>query len=71
MRLDETGKITELTVFFRPLPAIAVAMRLIGAGLGMRRGRARAALISGLIRPLELFTRVGDRVGVMLVRPTL
>jgi hypothetical protein len=71
LRLDQDGKITEMTVFFRPLPAIAVAMRLIGAGLGMRRGRSRAALISALIRPLELFTRVGDRIGVLLIRPTL
>jgi SnoaL-like domain len=71
MRLDEDGKISELTVFFRPLPAIAVAMRLIGAGLGRRRSRARASVISALTRPLGLLTGVGDRIGVRLVRPTL
>jgi hypothetical protein len=71
MRIDPSGKISELTVFFRPLPAIAVAMRLIGAGLAMRRSRARAALISALIRPLELLTRVGDRIGATLLGPML
>ena len=34
LRLDESGKIRELTVFFRPLPATAAAMRAIGEGLG-------------------------------------
>jgi hypothetical protein len=71
LRLDEHGKIRELTVFFRPLPAIAVAMRLIGAGLGARRSRGRAAAISALTQPLGLFTAVGDRIGVALVKPTL
>jgi len=71
MRLDENGKIRELTVFFRPLPAIAVAMRLIGAGLGRRDSRARAGVISLLTRPLGSVTAVGDRIGVRLVRPTL
>jgi ketosteroid isomerase-like protein len=61
MRLDEQGKIRELTVFFRP----------IGAGLGARRSRGRAAAISALTQPLGLFTAVGDRIGVALVKPTL
>jgi ketosteroid isomerase-like protein len=71
MRLDERGKISEMTVFFRPLPAIAVAMRLIGAGLGQRKSSGRAAAISGLVRPLGFLTAVGDRIGAALVRPTL
>jgi hypothetical protein len=71
MRLDESGKIRELTVFFRPLPATAAAMRAIGAGLGRRKSRGRAAAISMLTQPLGLMTRVGDKVGVRLVRPTL
>ena len=71
MRLDRDGKISELTVFFRPMPAIAVSARAIGEGHGMRRSRTRARVISMLIRPLVLLTRVGDRVGARLVRPTL
>lgn len=71
LRLDESGKIRELTVFFRPLPATAAAMRAIGAGLGRRKSRGRAAAISMLTQPLGLMTRVGDKLGVRLVRPTL
>jgi ketosteroid isomerase-like protein len=71
LHLDESGKITEFTVFFRPLPATAAALRLIGAGLGRRRGKARAAVISALARPLGVMTALGDRVGVALVRSTL
>lgn len=71
IRFDENGKITEVTVFFRPLPATAVAMRVIGSGLGRRKSAARGHLISALTQPLGLMTRVGDRMGVRLVRPVL
>lgn len=71
IRLDEQGKIRELTVFFRPLPAIAVAMRLIGSGLVRPHSAVRATAISLLTRPLGFLTRVGDRLGVRLVRPAL
>jgi hypothetical protein len=71
LRLDQQGRVQELTVLFRPLPATAVALRLIGVGLARRRSRVRAALIAILARPLEFFTRTGDSVGVRLIRPTL
>jgi hypothetical protein len=71
IRLDENGKITEVTVFFRPLPATAVAMRVIGSELGRRKSAARGHVVSALTQPLGLMTRVGDRVGVRLVRPVL
>jgi ketosteroid isomerase-like protein len=71
IRLDEHGKIRELTVFFRPLPALAVAMRLIAVGLGARKSRGRAVAMSALTRPLGLMTAVGDRIGAALVRSTL
>jgi hypothetical protein len=71
MRLDANGKIRELTVFFRPMPAIAVAARAIGEGLGRRRSPTRGRVISALVRPLILLTRVGDRVATGLVRPTI
>lgn len=71
MRLDQSGKIRELTVFFRPMPAIAVAMRLIGSGLGCRRSRARGQVIALMTRPLGLMTASGDRLGVRLIGPTL
>jgi SnoaL-like domain len=71
IRLDENGKITEIAVFFRPLPASAAAMRVIGSGLGRRKSAARGQAISVLTQPLGLLTRVGDRVGARLVRPVL
>lgn len=69
--LRPDGKITEMTVFFRPLPATAAALRVIGAGLGRRRSPARAAVISALARPLGLMTRAGDGIGVRLIRSAL
>jgi SnoaL-like domain len=71
MRMDENGKIQEMTVFFRPLPSIAIAMRLIGTGLGRRKSRGRGAAIGALTQPLGLLTAVGDRIGAALVGPTL
>jgi hypothetical protein len=71
IRLEPDGKIGELTVFFRPLPAAAVALRVLGAGLGRRRGVLRGVLISTLSSPLALLARAGDRIGARLVRPTL
>jgi SnoaL-like protein len=69
IRLDPDGKIREMTVFFRPLPATTAAMRVIGAGLGRRRSGARAAVISALARPLAFMSAAGDALGVRLVRP--
>jgi len=60
-----------MTVFFRPLPATAVALRLIGAGLSRRKSPIRAAVVATLARPLGFMTRAGDGIGVRLVRPTL
>lgn len=69
--LRPDGKIIEFTVFFRPLPATAAALRVIGAGLGRHKSPARAALISALARPLGLLTRAGDGIGVRLIRSAL
>lgn len=71
MRLGPDGRIQQFTVFARPLPASAAALRLIGARLGRRRSRARAAVISALARPLGFMTLIGDGIGVRLIRPAL
>lgn len=68
LRLEPDGKISEMTVFFRPLPAAAAALRLIGAGLGRRRSAARGALISAMATPLAIMTRAGDPLGARLIR---
>jgi hypothetical protein len=71
LRLGPDGKITEATVFFRPLPAATAAMQQIAAGLGRRKSPARGALMSALTRPLAAITRSSDGMGVRLVRSTL
>jgi hypothetical protein len=71
LRLGPDGRIRELTVFFRPLPGTASALRVMGAGLSRPRSPVRAALISVLSRPLGFMTRAGDGIGARLVRPTL
>jgi hypothetical protein len=71
IRLGPDGKIQEFTVFMRPLPATAAALRRIGAGFGRRKSLARAALISALTSPLALMTRIGDGIGVRLIRSAL
>ncbi|HEX3459621.1 MAG TPA: nuclear transport factor 2 family protein [Acidimicrobiales bacterium] len=65
---NRAGKIAEFTVFFRPLPAAAVALRVIGGALGRRKSPTRAALISNLARPLGFMTKIGDEIGVRLIR---
>lgn len=71
IRLNPQGQITEFTAFFRPLPAAAVALRVIGGELGRRKSRIRGAFISSLAAPLALMTRTGDNVGVRLLKSTL
>jgi hypothetical protein len=67
LRLNDAGQIQDLTVFFRPLPATATALRLIGSRLARRKSAARGALVSTMARPLAFMTRTGDGVGVRLV----
>jgi FAD/FMN-containing dehydrogenase len=67
LRFGPDGKIHEATAFFRPLPAAAAALRMIGAGLARKKSPARAAAVSVLAAPLAFFARTGDPVGVRLV----
>jgi hypothetical protein len=71
LKLRPDGKITEMTVFFRPLPASAAAMRVIGAGLGSHKSKLRGRMISALVAPLAFMTRTGDGLGVRLLKPAL
>jgi hypothetical protein len=70
-QLDEHGKISELTVFFRPLPGTTAALRLFGSALGSRTSPVRGRLIALLARPLGAMSAVGDSVGTALVRSAL
>jgi SnoaL-like domain len=71
LRLGPDGKIREFTAFFRPLPAAALALGIIGSELVRRKSPARAVVFSSLTRPLAALTRAGDPIGVRLVRSAL
>jgi SnoaL-like protein len=67
LRFNDAGLIEDFTVFFRPLPATATALRIIGSRLAQRKSAARGALVSTMARPLVFMARSGDGVGIKLV----
>lgn len=71
LRLDAHAKITEVTLYIRPLPGLAAVLAALGPPLARRYGRSRgvAALVSTMVRPLVAATRFGDRVGIPLALP--
>lgn len=69
VRLDDDALITEIRLWFRPLPGLAAVMGRLGPPLAREHGRARAALVTALTSPLTAATRVGDALGVALARP--
>ena len=71
VRLDEDGRVRELTVFFRPMPAIAVATRALGAALAGRKSPRRGKIVSLLATPLVAQTRIVDRFSDRMVGPGL
>jgi hypothetical protein len=60
--LDEQGKIRELRVIARPLTGVAAIAAVVGGRLARQRagGRARAAVVGGLTRPLLGLTAAID-----------
>ncbi|HEX4306126.1 MAG TPA: nuclear transport factor 2 family protein [Solirubrobacterales bacterium] len=71
IRFGADGLIEEMTVFFRPLPVAAAALRAIGAGLGRNRSPGYGTMVGALAAPLGAMAGVGDRVGVGLIRGAL
>jgi hypothetical protein len=70
LRLDAAGRIRELTLFGRPLPALTAVMADIGPRLLRRQRRpALARLVGALTRPLAVLTRIGERRVVPLADP--
>jgi SnoaL-like protein len=71
LRLDDHAKITEITLYIRPLPGLTAVMAALGPPLARRYGRSRgvAALVSAMVRPLVAATKFGDRVGIPLALP--
>ena len=70
LRLDDTGRIRELTLFGRPLPGVTAIMANLGPPLLRRQGRpGLARLIRVATAPLSAMTRMGDRRLVPLADP--
>jgi hypothetical protein len=70
LRFDADGRITELTLFGRPLPGVTAVMVGIGGPLLRRQGRPVVArLIGAAVAPLAVLTRVGEKRVVPLADP--
>jgi len=70
LRFDDEGRIVELTLFGRPLPALTAVMGSIGPLLVRRQGRPGLARVIRLATaPLHFFTRTGERSIVPLADP--
>jgi len=70
LRFDPAGRIVELTLFGRPLPALTAVMTRIGPALLRHHRRpVMAGLIGAATRPLATLTRVGDASLVPLASP--
>lgn len=67
LRLDDQGRVREITLFFRPLPGLTAVAAALGPRLARRRGVANWLVTSAMLRPLAAITRAGDRLGVRLV----
>jgi hypothetical protein len=60
---DEEGQIVELTIFGRPLPAVATLFAALPPRVSARRrGRPTGALVAFVARPLAFVMRTSDRL---------
>lgn len=69
VRLNTDALITEIRLWFRPLPGLTAVMGRLGPELAGDQSRARPALVAGLTAPLVAATRTADALAVALVRP--
>jgi hypothetical protein len=69
LRFDDQGLVREITVFFRPFPAIAGFLSATGPSLGRRRaGAGTAALLAAAGGPLSALMRATAATGPRLLR---
>lgn len=69
LRLDAHGKVSEITMYVRPLPGLTTLMAALGPRVARRRGRALSIAVRGMTAPLAFLTRVGDRVAARVAKP--
>jgi hypothetical protein len=69
LRFDESGRVKEITVLFRPFNGVAAFLSATGPKLGRRRGGAgRAAVLRVATAPLTFFMRRTAASGPGLLR---
>ena len=66
LRLDEKDRVREIRVFIRPLPGLTALTAALAPRLARDTGRARAAAVAGMVRPLAAMTRLTDVPGSRL-----
>ena len=66
LRLNEKGRVREIRVFIRPLPGLTALTAALAPRLARDTGRARAAAVAGMVRPLAAMTRLTDVPGSRL-----
>jgi len=69
VRLDERALVTEMTMFFRPLPGLTELTASLTPRLAAPRGRMRALAVAAMTRPVAVLTSRFDALGVRLVQP--
>jgi hypothetical protein len=71
LTVDDHDRISELTLFVRPLPGLTALMAALGPPMARAYGRSRftAGLLRAMTAPLVFATRAGDRTGIPLALP--
>jgi hypothetical protein len=67
LRLNDQGLVREITLFFRPLPALPALAQGITRTLIAKRSRPRSLLLRFLAAPLVAITRIGDRIAARVI----
>jgi SnoaL-like domain len=68
LRFDEQGRVKEITVFFRPFPAVAAFLSATGPKLGrLRGGAARGAAMAAGAGPVGALMRSTASIGPRLL----
>jgi hypothetical protein len=68
LTFDEEGRVSELRIFVRPLPAATALMAGLAGPLARRGGRVAPMLIGPPTRMQAFVARVGDRVALRVLR---
>ena len=69
VRLDERASVSEMTMFFRPLPGLTALTARLTPRLAAQRGRMRSLAVAAMTRPVAVLTARADALGVRLVQP--